>query len=52
MQHPFTTAHFGDTTGQIKPHVFFVADWYQPPLQKPASTLYVSWKKRIYTHLS
>ena len=39
IQHPFTTAHFGDATGQIKLHVLFVVDRYQPPLQKPASTL-------------
>ena len=44
IQHPFTTAHFGNAAGQIKLHVLFVVDWYQPPLQKPASTPYVSSK--------
>lgn len=44
IQHPFTTAHFGDATEQIKLHILIVVDWYQAPLQKPASTPYDSWK--------
>ena len=40
----FHNGTFRGCTGQIKLHVLFVVDWYQPPLQKPASTPYVSSK--------